>query len=329
MKLSIIVSVYNTAKYLEQCLASVLNQTMNVDDYEVIIVNDCSTDNSMDIINEQVKNHRNVRVIDKKENEMTFWSRVDGVCAAKGDYIGFIDSDDWIEPDMYKTMVKKGMESGADMVECGTIYEFEDGHEHPLDKRDDRLLSAVDVVKTYSERPSQLALYVRIFSRTAINRFLTQMYPYFNDRRQEYRIRVEDDLLYPLFLSCCDTVMYVKEHFCHHRMERTDSNMDQINKNPVKTMETGIYRVKAGFVVMEFTKDNPDMLKYISQKQIETMFSLLGRFLQSDLYSKKEAASIMNGYIREYAKTKKRLSAKYMLRFIHLKLKALYCFGLM
>ena len=117
MKVSIIVAVYNTSKYLKQCLESVFSQTMDQDDYEVIIVNDCSTDNSMEVITECVKGHDNVKVLDKKVNEATFWSRVDGIMAASGDYIGFVDSDDWVDSSMYETMYNRAVEKGSDIVE--------------------------------------------------------------------------------------------------------------------------------------------------------------------------------------------------------------------
>lgn len=326
MKISIVVAVYNTSKYLKQCLESVLNQTMSSDEYEVIIVNDCSTDNSMEVISEQIKGHDNVTVIDKKVNEMTFWSRVDGICAAKGDYIGFIDSDDWIEPDMYEVMFNKGVGSGADIVECGTIYEYEDGHKLMDDIREEKMISSVEVIKNYSERPVQLALYLRIFSRRVIDKFLADMYPYFNARREEYRIRVEDDLLYPLLVSCADNLLFISESFCHHRMERPDSNMDQISKNQVKQMETGIYRAKAGLVVMDFTKKQPQIYKYISQKQVEVMFSLLGRLIGSNIYTKEESAAILNELNNQFVDKKPGLSLKSRLRYVHLRLKTLYSF---
>ena len=126
MKVSVVIAVYNTAKYLEQCLKSIFNQTMSSDELEIVIVNDGSTDNSMEVIRKITAERSNVVIIDKKVNESTFWGRVDGMLAASGDYVGFIDSDDWIEPNMFETMYLKGISANVDIVECGTIYENAD-----------------------------------------------------------------------------------------------------------------------------------------------------------------------------------------------------------
>ena len=329
MKLSIIVAVYNTAKYLEQCLESVLNQTMPQDDYEVIIVNDCSTDNSMELINEKIKGYSNVRVVDKKLNEATFWSRVDGIVEAKGDYVGFVDSDDWVAPNMYEVMVKKGTDSGADIVECGTIYMYDDGSSSMDDVRDEQIISCKDMIKTYSERPMQVALYLRIFSRKIIDTFLKEMYPYFNENRENYRgVRNEDDLLLPLFFSCGDKLLFIEESFCYHRAEIPGSTMDLIRKNPKRFVDSFIFRVNAGFDVMKFTNNRRDIYGFIEHKQINVIFGLLGKLLETDFYSKKESSELLGVAVERFNKEKKWLSLKDYLRFWHLRLKTFYCFKL-
>ena len=120
MKLSIIVPVYNTAadNKLAFCLESLLNQT--IDNYEIIAVNDASTDNSLEVLNDyQAKNPDKFRVIDSKENLRQGGARNLGIKAAQGEWIGFIDSDDWITPDYYEKLIRKGEETGADVVGCG------------------------------------------------------------------------------------------------------------------------------------------------------------------------------------------------------------------
>lgn len=329
MKLSIIVAVYNTSKYLNQCLDSVLNQTLPREDYEVIIVNDKSTDNSLDIIKEITAGHENVRIIDKAKNEATFWSRVDGIMAAQGDYVGFVDSDDWIEKDMYANMLKKAEESGADIVECGTIYEYDNGTTGPMRDRTYSIYSPEELLSKYSTTKIQLAMYLRIFSKKVLDVFRNDMHSYFDANRQDYcGIRNEDDLLYPLLVGNCNKLCYIEEYYCHHRAEVPGSTMDILRTNPKREVDAWIYRVGAGFDVMHFIKNKPKLLPYIEHKQINIIFTLLGRFLESDIYSKEEQKKIMKNAVSRFAKESGRLSFKDMLRFMHLRLKVIYCYGL-
>jgi len=119
IKLSIVVPVYNTEKYLEQCLNSLVNQTLK--DIEIIIVNDGSLDNSQDIIDKYDKKYSFIKTI-KKENSGIGDARNQGIKLATGEYVGFVDSDDWIELDMFEKMYNKTIEEKADIVTCSMNY---------------------------------------------------------------------------------------------------------------------------------------------------------------------------------------------------------------
>ena len=119
MKLSVIVPVYNMAadKKLEYCLESLVNQT--IEDYEIIAVDDCSTDNSLEILRSYEKKYpEKFKVIASPVNKKQGGAKNLGLEIAKGEWIGFIDSDDWITPDYYEKLLKKAEETGADMVGC-------------------------------------------------------------------------------------------------------------------------------------------------------------------------------------------------------------------
>lgn len=109
VKISVIVPVYNVEKYLRQCIDSILSQTLT--DIEVITINDGSPDDSLSILREYEKNDNRVVVIDKK-NEGVGKARNDGIRAAKGEFVAFMDSDDYYPSDnvletMYKTAIEK------------------------------------------------------------------------------------------------------------------------------------------------------------------------------------------------------------------------------
>lgn len=104
-KISVIVPVYNTEKYIEKCLQSIINQT--IQDFEIIVVDDGSTDNSANIIKEIIENNKNIQIkYYKKENGGLSDARNYGVKFATGKYISFIDSDDYIEKNLFESLEK-------------------------------------------------------------------------------------------------------------------------------------------------------------------------------------------------------------------------------
>lgn len=94
---SIIIPVYNGEQYIKNCLDSIYRQGLGDDDFEVICVNDCSTDNTAQVISEYGKFHQNIRLINHETNRRQGSARNTGVKVAKGDYILYIDADDTFE----------------------------------------------------------------------------------------------------------------------------------------------------------------------------------------------------------------------------------------
>ena len=123
--ISIIVPVYNMASdnKLEYCITSLLRQTM--ENYEIIAVDDASTDNSLEILRTFEKQYPKVlRVIASKENHHQGGARNLGIKAARGIYIGMMDSDDWAAPDMYEKLWKKAVETGAEDIPAKSMMEL-------------------------------------------------------------------------------------------------------------------------------------------------------------------------------------------------------------
>lgn len=112
---SIIVPIYNAEKYLEKCISSIINQTYS--NLEIILINDGSKDKSIDICNKYAKMDNRIIVIDK-ENEGVSIARNKGIQIANGEWISFIDADDWIEPNMYEVMLSKSKNKELDVVIC-------------------------------------------------------------------------------------------------------------------------------------------------------------------------------------------------------------------
>ena len=121
-KVSVIVPIYNVEKYLEKCINSLLSQTL--EDIQIILVNDGSKDNSGNIAREYEKNNKNRIIYVEKENGGLSDARNYGLKYATGDFIAFLDSDDYIEKNAYEEMYNKAIEENADYVECDFIWEF-------------------------------------------------------------------------------------------------------------------------------------------------------------------------------------------------------------
>ena len=130
MKLSIIVPVYKVEEYLGECVDSLLSQT--IDDYEIILVDDGSPDNSGKIADEYAAvNPDMIRVL-HIDNGGQGRARNFALDIAKGDFVGFVDSDDWVTHDMYEKMYTRAAETGADVVVCDFMERFADGRESVL-----------------------------------------------------------------------------------------------------------------------------------------------------------------------------------------------------
>ena len=118
--ISVIVPVYKVEPYLHQCIDSILGQTYR--DLEVLLIDDGSPDKCGEICDEYGRQDKRVRVF-HTENRGLSAARNLGLNEATGEYIGFVDSDDWIVPDMYEVLLKRLEENRADISVCGVSYE--------------------------------------------------------------------------------------------------------------------------------------------------------------------------------------------------------------
>lgn len=120
-KVSVIVPVYNVENYIEKCLTSLVNQTLK--DIEIIVVNDGSKDNSKKIINDFLDKYKNIVYVEKKNGGLSD-ARNYGMKYAKGDYVAFLDSDDYVDEAIYEKMYNKAVEENADFVECDFYWVY-------------------------------------------------------------------------------------------------------------------------------------------------------------------------------------------------------------
>ncbi|HOG17117.1 MAG TPA: glycosyltransferase [Syntrophales bacterium] len=114
-KVSIIVPVYNMERYLRKCLDSLIRQTLK--DIEIVVVNDESADASPEIIAEYAERDDRIKVVNRKNGGLSM-ARNSGMSVATGEYVGFVDADDWVEIEMFEKMYEMGNRHSADIVIC-------------------------------------------------------------------------------------------------------------------------------------------------------------------------------------------------------------------
>lgn len=152
-ELSIIVPVYKVEKYLPRCIDSILAQTFG--DFELILIDDGSPDGCGRICDEYARKDKRIVVIHQKNMGVSA-ARNAGLDIARGRYIGFVDSDDWIEPQMYEVMMDAIRENGADMAVCGVRYADEDGKFTRADRLSEGVYSRDGLLEDVFAMPNRL-----------------------------------------------------------------------------------------------------------------------------------------------------------------------------
>lgn len=121
--ITVIVPCYNVEKYIDKCVQSLINQTYK--NLEIILVDDCSTDNTWKIINKYSKNYENIKCMKNEKNSGAGYSRNIALKQAKNDYISFIDSDDYIENNYYESMMKQLKLEKSDLIVCDIFVKYD------------------------------------------------------------------------------------------------------------------------------------------------------------------------------------------------------------
>ena len=208
VKVSVIVPVYNVEKYIDKCLNSLVNQTLK--EIEIIVVNDGTKDNSQEIVDKYVKKYPKIVKSYIKENGGLSSARNYGLDYATGEYIGFVDSDDWVELDMYEKMYFQAIESESDIVVCDVVNVYENGSSIYLNSN---FNYSDDVFKNYIISPPMAC--TRLYKKYL-----------FDKVRFKEGILYEDLNLTPGLVKYAKKISFVKNGFYNY-LQRTGSIMNQ------------------------------------------------------------------------------------------------------
>ncbi|GGP04108.1 glycosyl transferase [Cloacibacterium rupense] len=286
MKISVIVPVYNVENYLEKCLNSLVNQTL--EEIEILVINDGSTDNSQKIIDDfQEKFSQKIKAF-SKENGGLSDARNFGIDRASGDFLAFVDSDDYVSETMLQEMYDLAIKNNAEMVICNLQKVDEKGNVTQTLRQIPNMPEKIDLEKNFSVF-SDISYFAcnKIFKREL-----------FDGKRFQKGMHFEDIELIPQILLQCKTIAKT-DAFHYQYFERshsiskshTERGLDILKavENVEKSFENSIYSSRRkelkGFQILEgvytflaymafvkdervFNKMNLQLKKFIKERDI-------------------------------------------------------------
>ena len=186
MKISLVIPVYNVEKYLARCLDSCLHQDLAADEYEIIVVNDGSPDGSKVIAEKYASEYANIKLYNQENGGLSV-ARNNGLEKAQGEYVWFVDSDDWIEEKCLAGIVEKMDIQNLDMLQIGYMEAYDNGNiiKSPRGLFEGCMTGCEAMKAQYIPAPAQFTIYRRNF----LERFTLLFYPRIYHEDAEFKPR--------------------------------------------------------------------------------------------------------------------------------------------
>lgn len=254
---SVIIPVYNVEKYIEQCINSILNQTYK--NIEIVIVDDGSTDNSYNIIKKYIKSSDNIRYI-KQDNQGVSEARNKGLNKARGEFILFVDPDDYLELDCIEKMINKIKSTQSDIVISGfrAFYENKkNADKYHIYSLSDKVYNSEEVINMLLEQIVKGYVWDKLFRRESLikhnfkfekGRYVQDWFPVFKEIYMSRTISFIDSPLYNYRLREGSTVhkrnMKITEDYYHATMsikEYIINNHINVNKRSMNTFKINTF----------------------------------------------------------------------------------------
>lgn len=293
IKVSLIIPVYNIQNYIERCINSLLKQTFN--NLELIFIDDGSKDNSGAILEDYKKRYSNIIVV-HKNNEGVLKARIDGMKISNGDYVGFIDGDDMVEPNMIEILLKNSIKYDADISHCGYVMDFPDGRKDFYYNTGQILIQnneqgLIDLVEGKFIEPG---LWNKLYKKDVILKFLQNV-------NLDFNIKNTEDFLmnYYLFKYSSKSIFY--DVCMYHYILRKNSAALKISRNKFKDP------VEVLKILLSDNDQNSYMYKILYNRYMSLLISLSSQNYYIDI--KKESKILLK---KEYKSSKKKyLTTKY------------------
>lgn len=259
-RISIIIPIYNTEKYLKKCLDSVINQSYR--NLEIILINDGSTDNSLNICNEYKKKDNRIKVI-HKQNEGVSIARNEGIKVSTGKYVIFIDPDDYVANDHVETLYRCMIDNNVDLVISNAIDVNEEGIVLNAKETNDLFMNKDECLKELlSEYNFIHVCWGNIYKRELLENSI------FN---YKYRIAEDLDFLYAYIKKIKSAYFLSKSTYFWLKREGSATNSQYSEKwnDELKI---------CNFIINETCKLDNDLHKYAKAKYIRTNINQVQRF---------------------------------------------------
>ena len=282
-KISVIVPVYNVEQYLERCVDSIINQTYT--NLEIILVNDGSTDNSGKLCDELAKKDKRIRVI-HKENGGLSDARNRGIDEAESDLVGFIDSDDYIDRDMYEILLKNLNNTDADLSMCALYDVYNNTPEAQVTNKETWELSSEQAIKMVME--------AKILSVTAVNKLYRKSL--FSDLKFEVGKIAEDAFIMIKLLDKCEKIVATNEKKYYYVHRENSITTQKFSTKFLNVIEA--YEQNSNIILEKYPK-----LKDVVQTRMNwAYFYVLDRLLLDDNYNDKELENKLISYLKNHRK---------------------------
>ncbi len=234
--ISVVIPVFNTSKFLRKCLDSILNQTYK--NLEVIVVNDCSTDESPKILEEYKNKDDRIVVVNHEKNRGLFRARISGISVATGDYISCVDSDDYISCDFYRRLLFVAQKEKADAVMCKAVHEDSSGYQYFHNSYyllDDEVIEGESVLNRYLEQEGLCFPWHTIWNKIYKKSVWDKALPYLKTI-EDHIIMCEDVLFSSIlftYINKLATTDYAYYFYMQHASASTavNNNFGKFKKN--------------------------------------------------------------------------------------------------
>ena len=234
INLSIVIPVYNSQRYINECLDSILNQTL--DNIEIICIDDRSTDNSFNILQDYANNYDNIKVFRNEENKGAGFSRNRGLSYIKGDYFAFVDSDDFLDETAYEKVFNLVKAEDLDFAMFQLInYDDETGEVYTESYYDIKCLGDDYTQKVFNHKDVADIGGIFKISVSPCNKIFNRAFIERIDARFKEGISFEDNIFFFKIFLNAERVSFYKEHL-YYRRRRNDSVMGAYNENNVNVI---------------------------------------------------------------------------------------------
>lgn len=297
IKVSVIVPIYNVEKYLRRSIESIRQQSLN--NIQIILVNDGSTDGSLKICKEYQEKDSRIEIIDKPNGGVSS-ARNAGIEIAKGNYIGFVDSDDWIEPEMYKNMYNLVRDTEADVCICDYILESRNKSTHKILEVEKNLLKKQETIRTIiadmlgdSSLDSGSETVMGSVCRLLIKKELIS----YNDLKFDIGLSFMEDLIFCVRLLLKSTLVCIDRGLHYHYMTNPNSAVTSYKENLISLQQ------KVNYTLESLLKE--EKLYLIVEQRMNTRYvtmilSTITNEIHKDNYKKeKEKIEFINSLCRD------------------------------